>query len=123
MIYLYLTLLSVWRLESPYQCSSCRYQCGLAWPAVMSGRVWHCEMILAREVRGGGYREVWGLCTATMYRTRPRLALETDPFSLENYKTVLQINSDLVVSFKSPIARDFRLYFKSKTQVKLSKNI
>ena len=90
----------------------------------MSGRVWPCEIILARQVRGGegdGYRQVWSLCTATMYRARPRLALETDPFSLDNYKTVLQINSDLVVSFKSPIARDFRLYFKSKTQVKLSK--
>ena len=53
-------------------------------------------------------------------RARPRLALETDPFSLDNYKTVLQINNDLVVSYKSPIARDFRLYFRSKTQVDIN---
>ena len=51
-------------------------------------------------------------------RTRPRLSLETDPFSVNNYKIVLYMNSDLIVSYKSPISRDFRLYFKSRTQVR-----
>ena len=86
----------------------------------MTARVWRGEMVVGREVRGV-YKEVWTPCTLTMYRTRPRLALETDPFSVDNFKTVLSINSDLTVSYKCPISRDFRLYLKSRSQVRSRK--
>ena len=78
----------------------------------MAGRVWQVEMVVER-----GGRASWAPCTATLYRTRPRLQLETDPFSRDNFKTLLHVNRHLVVRYKQPIARDFTLHLESGRQV------
>ena len=53
-------------------------------------------------------------------RTKPKLLLETDPFSrVNNYKVLLQVNRSLLVHYKDPIARDFTLSLESGRQVSL----
>lgn len=64
-----------------------------------------------------GSRKLWTECTATLYRTRPRLILETSPFTMESTKTVIPVSPDLRISYKEPIAKDFTLLIENNSQI------
>jgi len=63
-----------------------------------------------------GNRKLWTDCTATLYRTRPRLILESSPFTMASTKTVIPVNSELRISYKEPIAKDFTLHIHHDNQ-------
>jgi len=69
-------------------------------------------MIVAKESK-----RQWTACTATLYRTRPRLLLETAPFTMENRKTVIPVNQELRIRYKEPIAKDFTLFIEDRNQI------
>ena len=97
----------------------------------MSGRVWRCEMLVDREA---GAR-VWTPCTVTLFRldqivlllkrvdgiffgrTRPRLQLETDPYTKANFKTQFSVNQHLTVRYRDPISKDFTLHLEYSQEV------
>ena len=52
------------------------------------------------------------------FRTRPRLILESSPFTMASTKTVIPVNSELRISYKEPIAKDFTLHIHHDNQVR-----
>lgn len=50
-------------------------------------------------------------------RTKPRLQLETDPYSRANYKTQFSVNQHLTVRYRDPISKDFTLHLEYNREV------
>ena len=50
-------------------------------------------------------------------RTKPRLQLETDPYSRANYKTQFSVNQHLTVKYRDPISKDFTLHLEYNREV------
>ena len=83
-------------------------------------------------------KNFWTDCTATLYRfllfylnintkennpcyrTRPRLILESSPFTMESTKTVIPVNPELKISYKEPIAKDFTLHVHYNNHMKMN---
>ena len=51
-------------------------------------------------------------------RTKPRLQLETDPYTKANFKTQLNVNQHLTVRYRDPISKDFTLHLEDSREVK-----
>ena len=50
-------------------------------------------------------------------RTKPRLQLETDPYTKANFKTQLNVNQHLTVRYRDPISKDFTLHLEDSREV------
>ena len=50
-------------------------------------------------------------------RTKPRLQLETDPYTKANFKTQFSVNQHLTVRYRDPISKDFTLHLEYSQEV------